>query len=198
MILGESQQFASPEEALKHYGVKGMRKGHGTPKRIDRKNGRDPKRLAILYGRRRGKREPYAVQSKMADHVNEKVDAVNEKYRNEDFSNIDWNDSANWTPRAKEYHAEVLALTTEGHRVSVKDVYGELPKGKQRAELNGTSDQIVIRDVAVKHADDDPDVVAILKVIRDVKGLIIQVEPLEQEEMLQAALGEEFVKHFMS
>lgn len=180
--MDHSKPFASPEEALEHYGVKGMRKGHGKPNRIDRKNGRDPKRLAILYGRR-AKKEPFAVQNKMADHINQRVDTVNAKYKDEDFSTIDWGDPASWTPRAKEYQAEVGALTQEGHKVAIKETYGVEPKGKRHTELNETGDQIVIRDEKIEHAD-DPNVIAIFKLERDAWGLIVKVEPFEEEDAL--------------
>lgn len=182
MLLGEPQQpFASPGEALAHYGVKGQRKGHGTPKRIDRKNGRDPKRLAILYGRRRGKKEPIEVQSKMADHVNQKVGAVNKKYEAEDFSNADWNDPSTWPPKVKEYHTEVLALTAEADRKTIKDVYGVTPTANRRAELDATNNRLEIREVKIQHAANDDDVVAIFQVIRDSSGLIIEINPLTDD-----------------
>lgn len=194
MNRGESQQqFASPGEALEHYGVKGMRKGHGKPNRIDRKNGRDPKRLAILYGRR-GKKEPFAIQYMMAGQVNGGVGKINKRYEDEDFSNVDWANPSSWDERTREYHAEILALATKSDRAAIKAATGVMPKKKRRAELNETGDQLVIRDVEVRHAEDD-DVAAVLKITRDSRGLIIKVEPLEQED--QTTKGEGFVTELL-
>jgi hypothetical protein len=200
MLLGESQQsFASPSEALTHYGVKGQRKGHGTPKRIDRKNGRDPKRLAILYGRRRGKKEPLDVQHKMAEHINQRVEDVNDKYSNADFSNVDWGNPKSWDEQARLYHDEVLALTAESNRVAVKNAYGVTPTDKRKAELSPKGDRILLREVQVKHAAED-EVVATFKVARDIRGLIISVQPVEDEEdpaIVQTIdRGRAFLEHY--
>ena len=192
MLLGETQQyFASPGEALEHYGVKGQRKGRGTPRRIDRKNGRDPKRLAILYGRRRGKKEPFEVQSKMADHVNEKLDQVNSKYKDDDFSNVDFADPTTWTSAYRQYHEETLTLAINSNGVAVRDVYGVTPTDKRRAYLDDTGSRIEVRDVKIKHAIDDDEVVAVFVVTRDAKGLIEKVEPLEQEAEIDGDIFEQ-------
>lgn len=177
MILGESQQFASPEEALAHYGVKGMRKGHGKPKRIDRKNGRDPKRLAILYGRQAKK----ATETKMANHVNERLGPINTKYKKADFTDADWGDPSTWSVETKEYYAEVTGLAVKANQMAVKEVSGVEPTGTRHAELNKIGDRIVVRKGEIEHADDS-DIVAVLKVVRDSKGLITMVEPFDQAE----------------
>jgi hypothetical protein len=199
-----TQAFASPGEALEHYGVKGQRKGHGKSDRIDRKNGRDPKRLAILYGRRKGKKEPFGVQDKMAKRANTEANRINRKYKDDDFSSVDWADPSTLTPRAKQYRDEVLELIGESDRATIKDVYGTAPKVKRKAEFEG--DRIVLREDKIEHADDD-DVVAAFKVIRDAKGMIIEFKPVEEEGDTVAehrskspealtALGADFIKHY--
>lgn len=167
---------------LAHYGVKGMRKGRGKPNRIDRKNGRQPKRLAILYGRRHGVKEPAVIQRATAEQVNQKIGVVNTKYKSADFTDADWGDPSTWSPQTKEYYAEVLALATDSERRVIKEKYGSEPKGKRRAELNETGDRIVIREVKIEHATIDAEEVAAFKIFRDPNGLIVRIEPVEQEE----------------
>lgn len=67
MILGEAQQFASPEEALVHFGVKGMkwgvRKDHDGPEGVPKKTNKMAKddaeeftRAKLFYGEGAGTR----------------------------------------------------------------------------------------------------------------------------------------------
>lgn len=192
MNEGESQQqFASPAEALEHYGVKGQRKGFGTPDRIDRKNGRDPKRLAILYGRRKNKKEPAAVQKKMAEHVNNKLGTINTRYNDEDFSVVNFGDPKSWSQEYRSYHDETLTLAANSNRVAVKDVMGITSTEKRRAYLDDTGSQIEVRDIKIAHAEiNDDEVVASFAVSRDPKGLIEMVTALEQDE------GDDVIQHY--
>jgi hypothetical protein len=169
---------------LDHSGVKGMKWGvrkdttvtvGGKTKQVTAKKGAKldkawEKKIYSMPG-------AIAVHNAMAEHFNQRIGALNDKYKDNDFSGTKWENSSTWTPREHQYMKEVNALTEKGNREAVKQVHGSSPTGKRHAELSPDGESIIVKETAVKHAADNSDVVAVLRIARNNNGLVINATP---------------------
>lgn len=144
------------------------------------------------------------VHNAMADHFNSRIGAINDKYKDNDFSGTKWENPDSWTPREKQYMGEVNKLTNEGYSSAVKSVHGSSPSGTKEAVYepngNGTPEEggrIVIRDKAAQHAatDSADQADVIIQVKLDSTGHFIEANKAEQTST--AEHGEVFVDGLM-
>jgi 2'-5' RNA ligase len=192
------------EDALEHVGIKGMRWGRRktetvtvggkekkvTPRKAAKLDKKWEKKIYSLPG-------AIDVHNKMADHFNQRIGGVNDKFKDVDFSKTKWDKPDSWSPREKQYNNEIEKLTTDGNRKAVEEVHGTSPTGKRKAELSADGSQIVVHEVKLKHAADDTTAVAVLNITRNSEGLITKAEPLQLEDSMKqtAELGKEFLEH---
>jgi 2'-5' RNA ligase len=192
------------EDALEHVGIKGMRWGRRktetvtvggkekkvTPKKAAKLDKKWEKNIYSLPG-------AIDVHNKMAEHFNQRIGGVNDKFKDVDFSKTKWDKPDSWSPREKQYNNEIDKLTTDGNRAAVKEVHGTSPTGKRHAELSSDGEHILVIEDKLKHAAADTNTVAVLKITRNTKGLIVKAEPLKTENSMSqtADLGREFLEH---
>jgi hypothetical protein len=204
--LAENPALASMslDDAIEHFGVKGMRWGQRktetvtvggktklvTPKKAAKLDSKWEKNQYTL---------PKALErhNAMADHVNARVGALNDKFKDHDFSKEDWGKPSSWSPKFKEYNDAFGKLTEEGyHKAVAKE--GLSPTGKKQTVVEGHGDnlRVVVKNVAAKHAAiDSEDESFLFRVSRNASGLITKVEPVEDSMAQTEELGAEFMEH---
>lgn len=137
----------------------------------------------------------------MAEHFNKNIETINSKFP-EDFSKEPHEYPEHWSPRYKEYMTEVAKLENTSFRHAVEQVHGTSPSGKMKAtvelDADGQTLRMSIKNIEVKHAaSETTDEVFLFRVTRNAKGLITNVEPVEDSMAQTEEIGAEFIiEHF--
>jgi hypothetical protein len=132
------------------------------------------------------------VHNAMADHFNQRIEAINAKHPDADWSKGE--DAPEW----KSYMDDVMKLQDASYSHAVTSVHGNSPSGKKKAvyisDENG--ERIEVKSVDVKHADgNEPDLVILLK--RDDMGRVLEMNTAKEMTMSHTAIAENGA-HFAS
>ncbi len=215
MVRGESQQaFASPEEALTHFGVKGMKWGVRKADRQFVKSEQKRTKAAqldersvtsgligrrVLQRRARSNRLKsnelrYSVTTKVMAKTNKAAKKdLKEVRKRPEFQNINYRD-AKGQPQFDTN--KYKALEKEEARIWVGHL-NKAVEGQQAFTVKVTGGTWELRPKKIKHADDDE--VLRVRPIRDDEGNIIDIEILDDEDSnltQTVALGTAFLMHY--
>lgn len=193
-------------DPLEHVGVKGMRWGQrkDTTVTVNGKTKQVTAKKAAKLDAAWEKNQytlPKAVErhNAMAEHFNQRIGALNDKYKDHDFSKVDWENPSSWSPKQNQYMKEVGDLETAGYHHAVAQ---ELPSptGKKKTVLETKGDQlsVVVKSVDAKHAVtvEDGDEVFVFKITRNAKGLITDAKPVENAMAQSEEMVSDFIEHF--
>lgn len=199
----------TPEQAIEHFGTKGMRWGQRKTETVTTDSGKKKMVTAKKAEKldRKWEKNQFTLSkgierhNAMADYMNGRLGGLNDKFKKDDFAKELFDSPETWSPRFKQYMDEYHGMTEKAFVHAVEKVHGTSPTGKKRAivEHQGDEMQMVIKDVDAKHASiDDGDEVFLFKIGVDEKGRIVSMEPIQTDEMEQTTeLGAGFVlEHF--